>query len=145
MYVASAYSNSGGPVRVSYPNYANAFSSWAKLALQELGLKERTDFMSGDLLGYQYTAQTLDRDSQSRSSSETSFLRAALESTTNLIVYKSTLAKKILFDSEKRGKGVMVNTAGVEYTLSATKEVILSAGAVGSTSSQPIRIVIDPA
>ena len=86
--------------------------------------------MSGGLLGYQYTAQSLDRDSQSRSSSETSFLRTALRTTTNLLVYKSTLAKRIIFNPEKRATGVLVNTGGVEYTLSARKEVIVSAGAV---------------
>ena len=134
LYKDSAFSAKGGPLRVSYPNYANPYSSWAKLALKELGLKERQDFMSGGLLGYQYTAQSLDRDSQSRSSSETSFLRTALRTTTNLLVYKSTLAKKIIFNQEKRATGVLVNTGGVEYTLSARKEVIVSAGAVSLLS-----------
>ncbi|KAG7009750.1 patulin synthase [Physcia stellaris] len=95
LYKESAFSAKGGPLRVSYPNYANPYSSWAKLALKELGLKERQDFMSGGLLGYQYTAQSLDRD-------------------------------------KKHATGVLVNTGGVEYTLSARKEVIVSAGAFRS-------------
>lgn len=130
LYDLSYFSASGGPLKVSYPNFANAFSSWAKLALKELGFKERVGFMSGSLLGFQYTAQSLDRDSQSRSSSETSFLRTALQSTTNLNVYKSTLATRILFNTNKHATGILVNTAGVEYILSANKEVILSAGVV---------------
>ena len=134
-YNLSSYSAVGGPLGVSYPNFANPFSSWAKLALEELGLEERADFMSGTLLGFQYTAQSLDRDSQSRSSSESSFLRTALRSTSNFNVYKSTLAKRINFNSDKQATGVLVSTAGVEYVLSANKEVILSAGTVRYHSS----------
>ena len=130
----SAFSSDGNPLPISYPNSPNAFSSWAKLALAELGLEERTDFLSGSLLGYQYTTQTIDRDSQTRSSSETSFLRNALLATDNLVVYKSTLARKILFDPDKRATGVSVNTAGAQYTLTARKEVILSAGVVSCPS-----------
>lgn len=44
-------------------------------------------------------------------------------------VYKSTLAKQILFDSEKRATGVLVNTGGAQFSILAGKEVILSAGA----------------
>ena len=126
----NSYSSAGGPLKVSYPNYANPYSSWAARALAELGLQERKGFTSGSLLGYQYTAKTLDRETQTRSSAETSFLRTALQTTTNLNIYQSTLAKKILFDANKRATGVLVDTAGVQYVLSANKEVILSAGTV---------------
>lgn len=129
-YYSSDFNVNGGPLGVSYPNLANPLSSWAKLALAELGLEKRVGLMSGKLLGYQYTTQSLDRDTQRRSSSASSFLKTALQSMTNLIIYKSTLAKRLIFDSEKRATGVLVDTAGVEYVLSATKEVILSAGVV---------------
>ncbi|KAL8709487.1 MAG: hypothetical protein Q9220_005729 [cf. Caloplaca sp. 1 TL-2023] len=43
-------------------------------------------------------------------------------------VYKSTLAKKILFDSSKQAIGVQVNSGGFEYQIKAYKEVIVSAG-----------------
>lgn len=129
-YDRSSFSSSGEPLKVSFPNFANAYSTWIKLALKELGLKETLGSTSGKLLGFQYCAETLDRTSQTRSSSETSFLRKALRTTSNLLVYKSTLAKKILFDSSKTATGVLVETSGVQYTLHATKEVILSAGAV---------------
>ena len=130
LYDSSSFRTTGGPLKVSFPNYANSYSSWAKLALKELGLKDRDNFMDGSLLGYQYMTQFLHGETQSRSSSETSFLRTALQSTTNINIYKSTLVKRILFDSNRKATGVLVNTAGVEYILTATKEVILSAGAV---------------
>lgn len=125
-----AFSSAGEPVKVTYPNWANALASWYVKALAELGLAEVPDFNSGSLLGYQYVQTTIDIDTQTRSSSETSFGRKALSQTTNLNIYKSTLAKKILFDANKTATGVVVNSGGVEYTISGNREIILSAGTV---------------
>ena len=117
-------------MKVSYPNWVNALSTWQARAFSELGLPELPDLQSGNLLGHQYVPYTLDRDTQTRSSSETSFLRKALLSTLNLSVYKTTLAKRILFDPSNKATGVLVNTAGIEYAIMATREVIVSAGTV---------------
>lgn len=130
-YDLSATSKEGGPLKVSYPNHANAYSTYGIKALNELGLRDTKGSISGKLIGYAYTANSIDRETQTRSSSETSFLRYALERTTNLNVYKSTLAKKILFNGTQ-ATGVVVDTAGVQYVLSAAKEVIVSAGALRS-------------
>ncbi|PQE33568.1 gmc oxidoreductase protein [Rutstroemia sp. NJR-2017a WRK4] len=131
---ASIHPNAGaygttGPLKVSFSSWANTFGSFPKLALAELGLKELPDFVSGNLYGYQYSSQTIDSTTQTRSSSETSYLRWAISSNSQLQVYKSTLAKRILFDSDKRATGVLVDTAGSQYSILANKEVILSAGA----------------
>lgn len=127
---ASSFSITGGPLQVSYPNSPNSFTSWVTLALSEVGIKEASDFTSGSLLGYQYYSSALDPIGQTRSSSETSFLRSALINLTNMNVYKSALARRILFDKSKKATGVLVDTAGLQYVLSAKKEIILSAGAV---------------
>lgn len=129
-YNARSNSDSAGPLHVSYPNWANSYSSWAKLALAELGLSESDGFLDGKLSGFQYASQTLDRETQTRSSSESSFLRAALANNSNLNIYKSTLGKRIIFDTNNQATGVIVDTAGVEYTISAQREVIICAGAV---------------
>lgn len=126
----SSFEAGGGPLKVGFPNWSNAYSTYAKLALQELGLNESIDLNSGILDGFQYTTIAMDAETQTRSSAESSFLRQALQTTTNLAIYKSTLAKKILFDQDKKATGVFVDTAGVQYVLSAAKEVIVSAGAV---------------
>lgn len=131
-YDTAAFSTKGGPLQLSYPNHANAYSSWAAEALKEMGLNETDGNLGGDLIGYSYTPNTLDGTSQTRSSSETSFLRLALETTTNLNVYTRTLAKRILFSDENKATGVVVDTGGIQYTLSAAKEVIVSAGAFRS-------------
>lgn len=138
-YNINAFSPTGSPLKVTYPNWVNALASWYCKALAEMGLKEALDFNSGKLMGYQYVQYSLDRETQTRSSSETSFGRLALTQTTNLAIYKSTLAKKILFDGNKTATGVLVNSGGVEYTISAGREVILSAGAVCSSSSHSLR------
>ena len=117
---------------MSFPNHANAISSWFKLAMNELGLKEILGFTGGHLLGFQYLTLSIDRETQTRSSSEASYLRKALGLYDNLTVYTSALAKKIIFDGDKRATGVIVNSAGMNYTLTAKKEVILSAGAFRS-------------
>lgn len=127
-YDTGAVSLNGGPLQVSYPNHANAYSTWAAEALKELGLDDTDGNVSGNLIGYSYTLNSLDGTTQTRSSSETSFLRSALATTTNLSVYTRTLVKRILFNGEKKATGVIVDTGGVQYTLSAAKEVIVSAG-----------------
>ena len=47
---------------------------------------------------------------------------------TDIVVYTQTLGKQILCDSKKTANGVLVDTGGESYLLSARKEVILSAG-----------------
>lgn len=128
LYDKSQYSEVGGPVQVGYPNWVNAISSWIALGLEALGLTELPGFADGNVFGYAYTGFSLDAQTQTRSSSETSYLREALLETTNLNVYKNTLAKRILFDEDKNAIGAVVESGGLEYQLSATKEVIVSAG-----------------
>jgi choline dehydrogenase len=127
-YDPSVWSNSG-PVQASYPNWANPISSWIEIGLKALGLKALSGGLAdGNIWGYGYPASTIDPAQESRSSSSTSYLREALKTTTNLNVYKNTLAKKVLFDGSKKATGAVVEAGGVEFTLSANREVIVSAG-----------------
>jgi choline dehydrogenase len=123
----SAFSSTGGPLKVSYPNFATSFGTWVIKGLKSVGYKEARGFVSGNLLGYSYTTWTLDRERQTRSSSETSFLRDALATTTNLNFYTSTLAKKIVFNGTT-AQGVLVNAGWQDFLLTAKREVIVSAG-----------------
>ncbi|KAL1886268.1 hypothetical protein Plec18167_000197 [Paecilomyces lecythidis] len=132
-YNPDAFSSSGGPLQVTFPNYASPFSSWAGRGLQAIGLPDADDFNSGVLNGSQYNTATIRASDQTRSSSQASFLESAInQNLPNLKVYILTQAEKILFDSNKIATGVQVNTAGIAYTLHASKEVILSAGAFQS-------------
>ncbi|KAL8831344.1 MAG: hypothetical protein Q9170_005337 [Blastenia crenularia] len=124
-----SFSASGGPVQVSYPVWVNGISSWFASALRKLGLPQVPGFVDGNLHGFAYIAQTSTTD-QVRSSSESSFLREALEKTTNLQLYKSTIATKIVFDASNKAIGIEAQTGEFVYLLNARREVILSAGAV---------------
>ncbi|MCJ1390897.1 hypothetical protein MMC18_003758 [Xylographa bjoerkii] len=126
-YDSAAFSPQGGPLQVAYPFWVNGISSWFGAALSTLGLVQVPRFTSGNLLGYSYIAQTSTSD-QVRSSSESSLLRAALEMTSNLYVYKSTTAQKVMFNEIKHANGVQLNTGGFSYMIAANKEVIVSAG-----------------
>lgn len=127
LYNPSAFSPTGGPLHVSYTNYAGPFSSWMHPALNEIGIPTTTDFNSGEVMGAQYCSSTIDPSTETRDSSQTSFLDAAVQRP-NLKLYQSTLAQKILFSDDKRAVGVSIPGA----TLSATEEVLLCAGAFQS-------------
>jgi len=89
-------------------------------------------------MGYGAITLTIDPESATRSTSETAFLREGRKYD-GLKIYPHTLAKKILFDDEKRATGVRVAAQGqvdYEFEISARKEVIVSAGVVSS----PFRI-----
>ena len=121
----------GGPLSVTFSNYAQAIASYVQKGLQELGINPINGLTSGELLGSSYVMNTIQPKNQQRESSETGFLRPALERT-NLKVYPMTMAKKILFDSDKAAIGVSVDTENEDYVLSAKKEVVVSAGAFQS-------------
>ena len=133
----SAFSSTGGPLQASFGKIVDTFSTWAEVALTAVGQKTIDGLNSGDLIGSAYATFTIDPIKARRSSSESSFLQQALNDTT-LMVYKQTLAQKILFDNNNVAKGVKVSSQGsygsseLTYTLSAKREVIVSAGAFQS-------------
>ncbi|KAL9106268.1 MAG: hypothetical protein Q9227_008667 [Pyrenula ochraceoflavens] len=132
-YNAGAFAASGGPLEVSFANYAQPFSSWMELALHETGVKETGDFNSGSILGSQYCTSTIRPSDESRSTSESSFLESAKSSQlSNLKVYPNTLAQRIFFDghsnatsnasTKRTTSGVLVESDGLTYAINATKE-----------------------
>ncbi|CAG8104619.1 unnamed protein product [Penicillium olsonii] len=130
LFNASAFSPGGGPVHVSYPKYATPFSTWAKRGMIELGIPEMQDFNSGSLIGHQYCAMTIRQGDASRSSSESAFLETGVQSG-SWTVYQFAMAKKIVFDTNRRATGVIVQQ-GNQFVLHSTREVIITAGAFQS-------------
>lgn len=126
---ASVYAQTGGPLHASFPNYATPFASWGQLALREIGIPDIPDFSSGELIGSQYCPLTVRPDDETRSSSQASFLQQSLaDEDSRLQIYVHSLAKRVLFSSNKTATGVLVESYGQTYTLHASREVILSAG-----------------
>lgn len=134
----SAFSVHGGPLQVSFSNTVDSFGTWARRAFIALGMPQIDGLNSGRLLGSAAATFTIDPRNAHRSSSESSFLQDAIRRGSSLVVYKNALAQKVLFDANKVATAVKVSTAGtfgttaINYTLSARKEVILSAGAFQS-------------
>lgn len=116
------------PLHLSWPHWADALSTWSAKAFQAVGMsKNPLGFESGMLDGFFYNPATVDPTNQHRSSSQTSFLDYAMQ-TTFLKVYTRTLAQQIMFKSNKTAEGVLVQSGGKNFTLRANKEVVLSAG-----------------
>lgn len=130
-YDRSSFGKGGGPLSVTFSNYAMAVSSFVQKGLQEIGVQPINGFTSGKLLGSSYVLETIQASTQERESSETAFLTPALDRS-NLVIYPLTLGKKIIFSSDKTATGIVVSTEGEQYTLSVRNEIILSAGAFQS-------------
>lgn len=77
---------------------------------------------------------TIDPRRQTRSSSETSYLRM-VESSKALRIYNHTTAQRVLFNGTT-ASAVTVRSDNLTYTLAAKREVIVSAGAVSYRLSQ---------
>ncbi|OCL11721.1 GMC oxidoreductase [Glonium stellatum] len=132
VYDPSAFNNAiGGPLQVSWGNWVDPTVTWLAKALRSIGLPTSpVGFNSGSLAGYgAWVTLTIDPKHATRSSSQTSYLEQAIK-TTGLMVYPHTQATKVLFSNNGTAKasGVSVSTQGLEYTISANKEVIVSAG-----------------
>jgi choline dehydrogenase len=89
----------------------NPISSWPGLAFQDLGLGNLSSLTSASLLGWSWISQTLDPTTQVRSSAAELLWEAFWESS-NLLLYKSTLAKRIIFEDGKT-MGVVADSGGV--------------------------------
>ncbi|RYP54023.1 hypothetical protein DL769_010415 [Monosporascus sp. CRB-8-3] len=120
-YDLSKLVNKNGPMALTFPNFVYTFSTWAVQALKQIGIPVRKGFQIGGLLGQSYSMFTIDPETMIRDSSETAYLRRSLQNPVYTI-YHLTPAKKILFDANKATTGVLVDTMGAQYTLSAQKE-----------------------
>lgn len=120
-----------GLLSVAFPNSPSAYGTFAAEGMKQINLSAIDGFQSGSLLGSSWNMFTIDSGTMLRSSSETAYMRQALQYDA-YHVYHLTMAKKILFDDSKKATGVLVDTQGFQYTLTAKKEVIVSAGAFAS-------------
>lgn len=137
-YDATAFDNSlGGPLQVSYGNNYQDYGPGVAEGFEAMGLSLIPGLNSGKLIGYGPMSSTVNSKAATRDSSHTSFVQKAMQET-NIKLYQTTTVKRILFDANKKATGVQVEGQGAipaVYDLYATKEVILSAGAVSQRSS----------
>ena len=132
-YDTSVWDDSiAGPLSVAWPNYVDPVATSFIDGLPSIGLSPNDlNFNSGYLNGTAWTTFTITGDSQHRDSSESSYLQDSLRMT-DIVIYSESMAKQILFDQNKTATGVTVAQGPLEFTISASKEVILSAGVMQS-------------
>ncbi|PQE34052.1 choline dehydrogenase protein [Rutstroemia sp. NJR-2017a WRK4] len=135
IYDPTVFSTKKGPLQVSWNNWVDPTINWMAHAIQSLGIPlSPVGFSSGSLAGYgAWVPATIDPKHATRSSSKTAYLDDAILST-DIMMHIHSQAIKILFSegSSRKATSVVINTGGVEYTIQAKKEVILSAGAFHS-------------
>ncbi|KAL9005237.1 MAG: hypothetical protein Q9188_001959 [Gyalolechia gomerana] len=101
-----------GPLHVSFSNYADGFGSWAQKGFTGVGMNLQDGLNSSILNGSAFATLSIDPRNGYRSSSESSFLQAALQNGTAPMIYKNSLATRLLFDDNNTATGVSVTTAG---------------------------------
>lgn len=127
----SKFCNHDGPLNVRYFNYTNPdVFNMVLDAARELDVPILDVINNGEkYIGYGIAQGTLDKGR--RMSSSKAFL-SPIKDRSNLYVMKSTRADSILLD-DSRAVGVRVTLKdGRSIDVKASKEVILSAGAIGS-------------
>lgn len=125
----SKYHSTKGPLHVDYPFTTKLGKMFLK-AGKELGHNVVDYNNPNTMLGFG-TSQITTRRGR-RHSASSAFLLPA-KSRPNLHVLRETLVKEVLINPEtKRAYGVKYLKDGLEKTVTAKKEVILSAGAFGS-------------
>lgn len=128
----AAYTAQGGPLDITYPAYAESWSTWVSKGLTAIGLPQVGALIEGSLNGSTYQLLTVNPTTGKRASSDTAFLRPVLDRP-NLVVFAETLAERVLFNSHKAATGVAVTSQnGTAAVISAKREVILSAGVIQS-------------
>ncbi|TRM60387.1 aryl-alcohol-oxidase from pleurotus Eryingii [Schizophyllum amplum] len=125
-----------GPVQVSLPGFPTELDNRVVASAQALGGRFRynKDFNAGDMLGFGYVQSSIGNGE--RSSSATAYLHPALNRS-NLDLLINTRVTRIV-DSSTDASRVMTTVElaqsedGPRTQLTATKEVILSAGVFGT-------------
>ncbi|RSH82431.1 uncharacterized protein EHS24_007400 [Apiotrichum porosum] len=130
---------SGGPLQIGwssfiYPVVANWVPTWVNMGFAAL------DLAAGSTHGVTITPSTLNAPIGSRSDSKTAYIEPN-SARPNLVVLTGQQVTKVLFNGTKDASGNII-ASGVQfaasasdttYTVNANKEVILTAGTIGTS------------
>lgn len=123
------YHGYNGYLDVSYASYESPIKEIFLNASKELGYK-LIDYNSKENIGFSKSQSTLHNGH--RMDAGRAFLKP-IKNRKNLYLYKSSIVTKIIIDeSTKTAIGVNFDQNGKSYFVKASKEVILSAGALNS-------------
>lgn len=131
LYDSGAFNNQlDGRLQVSWANWVDPTQSWLAFALQAIGQRlSPSGLSSGIVNGGSWVPTTIDPKRATRSTSKSSYLQAALDNkNAQITVYLHSQATRIIFDKNKKAIGAEILSKGQTYMLSASREIILSAG-----------------
>ena len=127
--IDSKYHSTGGPLTVSYPSYSTVAAKAFVEAGRELGYRVG-DYNGESPFGFSIGQMTI-RNGK-RCSTATAFLCPAMERS-NLHIGTGIIVRKVIFEGNKAvGVSYIQESDNNENTVRAKREVILSAGAIGS-------------
>ncbi|KAI0884089.1 GMC oxidoreductase [Annulohypoxylon maeteangense] len=118
--------STGGGIDVTFPSFAQSWSTWVAKGLASIGLSQAQGFIDGNLLGHSWQMTAITQSTGIRSSAQAGYLRPVM-SRPNLTILNGTFAERIIFNGDA-AVGVEVTSKGQTYTLTTTKELVLSAG-----------------
>ena len=124
------YHGTHGPTQTSFVKWYMDASKAFLPSLENLGIPINPEPMSGSNVGGFVIINTIDPANTTRSYSATNYLLPNI-GRKNLVVLTGALVSKVVIE-DKVATGLEFLVDGVKYTTKATKEVILSAGAIQS-------------
>jgi choline dehydrogenase-like flavoprotein len=119
-----------GPTQTSFVKWYVRASTAFLPALANLGLPINPEPMSGNNVGGFVIVNSIDPANSTRSYSATSYLLPNIGRKNLVVLTGATVARVVIKDKVAIGVEFLVD--GLKYTVKATKEVILSAGAIQS-------------
>ncbi|KAK1216812.1 hypothetical protein PQX77_020545 [Marasmius sp. AFHP31] len=124
----------GGPIRVGYPGFMFSTVGDFNTALKQAGITTNSDPYSGKTWGGFVARSFIDSSSWTRSYSRSAYIDGGADSRPNLSILVKSTVTKIVFDSNHTAVGVEYAETrdGERHSVRVNREVILSAGAVGS-------------
>ncbi|XP_073976251.1 glucose dehydrogenase [FAD, quinone]-like [Rhodnius prolixus] len=126
----SYYRSTSGPMVISYSNYDEPVLREFLRAGQEFGL-ETLDYNGEQQIGINYFQNTM-KDGTTRCSASKAYLEP-IRYRKNLYIFKNTLVKRMIFNEISRTViGVECLKNGKQFNVLATKEVIITAGAINT-------------
>lgn len=131
MVIDESLHGTDGPIHYSYPGlFYNSTYEWIP-TLANLGVGTRDPY-GGDSWDAFIATSAINPTNWTRSYSKTGYLDP-IDYRTNLVVLTGFQATQITFDGNKAtGVQFAAGAAGQTYTVTASKEVILSAGVIGT-------------
>ena len=127
---ADQWHGSMGPLQTKQCKPVTPLDSVFLEACHEVGLPHNEDFNGSDQIGAGWYQQTLTHKGSKRASTARTFLREA-ENRPNLTILKNSTTHRVVWDG-KRAAGVKIDSPSGQQVIRANKEVILSAGVIGS-------------